>query len=307
MNQATFSFPSVDGTEIHVYKWTPDTEVKGIVQIAHGMAEHAGRYSHFAEALTGEGYAVYANDHRGHGRTAGQQENLLYFADENGWELVLEDMHQLSQLIKREHPGLPLFLLGHSMGSFLARSYIQQYGGELSGVLLSGTGGTPGILGYIGTALARMEIRNKGRKGKSALLTNLTFGNYNKAFQPARTEYDWLSRDSNEVDKYIHDPYCGGMATAGFYADMLTGIQHLDKPERLGKIPEDLPIFLFSGDKDPVGNNSRGVLQTYRNFRKAGVKDVSCKLYPGGRHEMLNEINKAEVYRDVIDWLNKHI
>jgi alpha-beta hydrolase superfamily lysophospholipase len=233
------------------------------------------------------------------------KEDEMYFADEDGWELVVDDLNELTKRIKQENPDLPVFLFGHSMGSFLSRRYIQKYGEGLSGVILSGTGGDPGILGSIGVWVAKQEIKKRGKKGKSKLLNKLSFGSYNKAFKPNRTEFDWLSRDEKEVDKYIEDPYCGEVATAGFFYDMLVGIKLLDKPERLRQVPKDLPVLIFSGDKDPVGQNSRGVLKTYRNFQMVGIKDVDCKLYQGGRHEMLNEINKDEVFSDVVDWLHK--
>lgn len=307
MKPTSFHFSSIDGKPIFVNKWMPGEGVRGIVQIAHGMCEHSERYCDFAAALVDAGYAVYANDHRGHGKTAGALENLGYFADENGWELVVDDMYELTQISKKENPTLPIFLFGHSMGSFLSRRYIQKYGSEISGVILSGTGADPGLLSAIGIGIAKWEIKKKGRKARSALLTQLTFGNYNKQFRPQRTEHDWLSRDEKEVDKYIADPYCGAVVTAGFFHDMVTGIKLLDRPEQLGNVPKDLPILLFSGEKDPVGNNTKGVRKVFRNFQKAGIQDVSCKFYPDGRHEMLNEINKEEVYCDVMDWLNKRV
>jgi alpha-beta hydrolase superfamily lysophospholipase len=173
-------------------------------------------------------------------------------------------------------------------------------------VILSGTGSDPGFLSTVGIWIAKREIKKKGKRARSELLNKLSFGSYNKAFKPNRTEFDWLSRDEKEVDKYIEDPYCGEVATAGFFYDMISGVKQLDKPERISQIPKDLPIFLFSGDQDPVGNNTKGVRTAYQNLKKAGIKDISYKLYKDGRHEMLNEINKEEVYRDVIQWLNNH-
>lgn len=307
MKPISFTFSSVDGTAIYVNKWTTSKEPRAAVQIAHGMSEHSERYTDFASALTNAGYVVYANDHRGHGKTAGSKENLGYFADENGWELVVDDLYELTKIIKKEHPDLPVFLFGHSMGSFLSRRYIQKYGQELSGLILSGTGADRGLLSSIGIMIARLEIKNKGKKGRSKLLDWLSFGNFNSQFKPARTPFDWLSRDEKEVDKYIRDPYCGEVATAGFFYDLFTGIKQLDHFERIKQVPNDLPIFLFSGDKDPVGLNTKGVLKTYRNLKKAGVKDISYKFYRDGRHEMLNEINKDEVYQDIMDWLNAHL
>ncbi|HEU5138580.1 MAG TPA: alpha/beta hydrolase [Bacillales bacterium] len=305
MEAMSFTFSSVDGTEISSRKWLPDGQTVGVVQIAHGMAEHSARYDEFAAALVDEGYAVYANDHRGHGETAGKEENLGYFADENGWELVVDDLHELTKIAKEEQPGVPVFLFGHSMGSFLSRRYIQKYGTELAGVVLSGTGADQGVLSSVAIGIAKREIKKHGKKARSERLTRLSFGNYNKSFEPKRTDFDWLSRDENAVDQYIKDPFCGGMATAGFYYDMLTGLKMLDKPERLKQMPKDLPVFFISGDKDPVGNNTKGVFKVANHLKKAGVKDIDVKFYKDGRHEMLNELNREEVYQDIIRWLRE--
>jgi alpha-beta hydrolase superfamily lysophospholipase len=309
MKSKTFIFKTKNDVDIFVYKWLPENEsgVKAVVQLSHGMAEHGKRYERFAEALTDSGYAVYINDHRGHGKTAGSVEALGYFADESGWDLVVDDMHRLTGVIKENHPGLPVFLLGHSMGSFLSRNYIYLYGNELKGVILSGTAADPGLLGSIGIRLAKHECRKKGKKAKSPLLDRLSFGSFNKAFKPARTDFDWLSRDNEEVDKYIHDPYCGEMFTAGFYLDLLKGIQTINLKSNTDLVPKDLPIFLFAGDMDPVGKNSKGVKQVFKVYQKAGIQDVTCKFYKEGRHEMLNEINREEVFGDIIKWLDNHI
>ncbi|MBW1898606.1 MAG: lysophospholipase [Deltaproteobacteria bacterium] len=309
MKSETFKFKTKDNADIFTYKWLPDNEkeMKAVVQLSHGMAEHGRRYERFAGELTGSGYGVYINDHRGHGKTAGSVEALGFFADENGWNLVVEDMHQLTGIIKENHPDLPVFLLGHSMGSFLSRNYIYLYGNKLKGVLLSGTAGDPGLLGAIGILLAKRECKKKGKKTKSPLLDKLSFGSFNKAFKPARTDFDWLSRDDKEVDKYIDDPYCGEVFTAGFYLDLLGGIKAINLKSNTNLVPKDLPMFLFAGDMDPVGKNSKGVKQIFKAYEKAGILDVSCKLYNEGRHEMLNETNREEVFSDIIKWLNNHM
>jgi alpha-beta hydrolase superfamily lysophospholipase len=307
MKSDTFTFKTDDGIQIFTYRWTPQTSaVRGVVQIAHGMAEHAARYERFAEALTRAGYAVYANDHRGHGKTAGSLELVGYFADEDGWEKVVRDLHTLTSILKMEMPGKPVFLFGHSMGSFLARHYAMLYGSEISGLVLSGTGGDPGLLGKIGRLIAKMDAKLHGRKAKSDIMNKLSFGSFNNAFKPNRTEYDWLSRDNAEVDKYIHDPWCGAVFSAGFFCDMLGGIVLINRKENIARIPKNLPIYIFSGAKDPVGGNTRGVLQVYHALKSAGVQDVTLKFYAEGRHEMLNEINRQEVFADVLAWLEKH-
>jgi alpha-beta hydrolase superfamily lysophospholipase len=309
MKSDTFTFKTSDGIQIFTYRWVPDeaSAVKGVVQIAHGMAEHAARYERFADALTKAGYAVYANDHRGHGKTAGSQDNLGYFADENGWEKVVEDMHTLTVIIKKENPNKPFFLFGHSMGSFLSRNYSMLYASELIGLILSGTGGDPGAIGKIGLFVAKMDAMFHGRKAKSEIMNKLSFGAFNSAFKPNRTDYDWLSRDNAEVDKYINDPLCGTVFTAGFFCDMLGGLDFINNKENIGKIPKNLPIYLFSGAKDPVGANTKGVNQVYNSLKNAGIGDLTLKFYEDGRHESLNEINRDEVFRDVIAWLDKHI
>jgi len=300
-------FKTNDSVTIFYHQWVPKKGLKAVVQIAHGMAEHSKRYNRFAGVLTKKGFAVYANDHRGHGKTAGSLENVGYFADENGWRLVVEDMHTLTQIIKKNHPGLPVFLFGHSMGSFLSRNYIFLFGKEIKGVILSGTGGNPGLLGKIGHFIAKRESRNKGKKFRSPLLKKLSFGKFNNAFKPNRTEFDWLSRDDAEVDKYVDDPYCGGDFTAGFYEDLLSGINAINNTKNIKKIPKNLPVYLFSGAMDPVGNKGKGVKQVFKSYQKAGIRDVTMKLYENGRHEMLNETNREEVFKDVLTWLNDHM
>lgn len=309
MKSEHFTFKTSDGIQVFVYKWLPDnpSAVKAAVQIAHGMAEHAARYERFADALTGAGYAIYANDHRGHGKTAGTQENVGYFADENGWERVVSDMHALTGIIKKEIPDKPVLLFGHSMGSFLSRHYAMLYTKELSGLVLSGTGGDPGALGKAGLFIARMEAKIRGRKAKSEIMNKLSFGAFNNAFKPNRTDYDWLSRDNAEVDKYINDPWCGAVFTAGFFCDMLNGLAFINKKENIEKISKNLPVYIFSGAKDPVGANTKGVTQVYNSLKDMGLGDVTLKFYEEGRHESLNEINRDEVYKDVMAWLDKHI
>ncbi len=304
-----FSLKAKDGIKVYVTKWTMDNDSKpkGVIQIAHGMAEHVLRYEGFAKALTEEGYVVYGNDHRGHGRTAESPENIGYFADDNGWDLVVEDMYELTNIIKEENPDLPVFLFGHSMGSFLSRTYIQRYGKDINGVILSGTGGDAGLLGKLGILVAKREIKRKGKRAKSKRMDKLSFGSFNKSFSPNRTGFDWLSRDNSEVDKYVADPLCGEVFSAGFFYDMLKGLKDLNKKGNIEKIPKDLPMYIISGEKDPVGKNTKGVLQAYNSFRKSGIKDVKYNFYKDARHEILNELNKGEVYRDIINWLNEHV
>lgn len=306
---SSFTFQTEDGVEIFTRKWCAegDAKPKAIIQIAHGMAEHIERYDTFAKELVAHHFAVYGNDHRGHGITAQLNGSNGYFADEQGFEKVVHDMHSLTTIIEKDFPDVPIVLFGHSMGSFLSRRFIQLFGNKLSGVILCGTGGDPGIMGNIGQLIASREIKKKGQRTPSSLLNNLTFGSYNKGFRPNRTEFDWLSREELEVDKYIEDPMCGGIFSAGFFNDLLKGIETINKTENLRMMPAKLPIFLISGSKDPVGNNSKGVLRTYKAFKQVGIEDVTYKLYENARHEILNETNREEVFADIIRWIEKHL
>jgi alpha-beta hydrolase superfamily lysophospholipase len=309
MTTATFTFQASDGKDIFTNKWLPEktSDLKAIVQISHGMAEHSERYKRFAEALTASNFGVYANDHRGHGQTEGNIEKLGYFADNNGWGQVVDDMKNLTNIIKNNHPGIPVFLFGHSMGSLLSREYIFTNSKEINGVILSATAGDPGFLGNLGIIISKLESYIRGKKAKSTLLDNLSFGKFNTAFKPNRTAFDWLSRDNAEVDKYIEDPFCGTVFTAGFFNDMLKGIKNINNYSNIKKIPKDLPIYLFAGAKDPVGDNTKGVLNVINTYKKAEIEDLSHKFYEEGRHEMLNEINRKEVFTDIIKWLELHL
>jgi len=309
MTTATFRFQASDGKEIFTNKWLPENlaDIKAIVQISHGMAEHSARYKRFAEALNAVNIGVYANDHRGHGQTAGNIENLGYFADFDGWNRVVEDMKNLTAIIKKNHPGVSVFLFGHSMGSLLSREYIFSSSEEINGVILSGTAGNPGLLGNVGILVSKIESLLHGKKTKSPLLDKLSFGKFNVAFKPNRTTFDWLSRDNAEVDKYIADPYCGTVFTSGFFNDMLKGIKNINRFSNIEKISTSLPIHLIAGAKDPVGDNTKGVVEVLNTFKKAGIEDVSYKFYEDSRHEILNEINRKEVFADLIDWIENHI
>ncbi len=303
------NFRAPDGTELLGYQWTPDakTPVKGVVQICHGMAETALRYERFAGKLCGEGYAVFAYDQRGHGRTARALENVGYIADGNGMDILVEDLLQATGIARKECPGLPVFLFAHSMGSFVGQRFIQLYGGDLRGVVLSGSNGRQGIMLTLGGIAANAEVKKAGRKTRSPKLTALSFGSFNKAFRPNRTDYDWLSRDNAEVDKYVNDPYCGGIFTAGFFADLIVFLKKIQKPENVRLIPVALPVLLMAGAKDPVSNSGKGVLTLKKTYKDLGVKDLVCTLYPDARHETLNETNREEVMSDVLAWFNRHI
>lgn len=307
MKSSEFYFKSTkDNLDIHVYKYEPENKNSiGIVQISHGMSETAIRYEYFAKNLTDNGYTVYINDHRGHGLTAKTIDNVGYLADRNGFTYLVEDINTLTNIIKEENEDLPIFLFGHSMGSFASQRYIMKYGNSIDGLILSGSNGKHGFILKIAEKIINYEIKKKGRLHRSKALDSLIFGGNNKKFKSPRTEFDWLSRDEKEVDKYIEDPFCGVLFTCGFFYDFIKALQEIEDKENLKKVPLDLPIYIMSGDKDPIGKNGKGVLRLRNQYIKLGVKDVLCKLYDGGRHEMLNETNKDEVIRDILNWLNE--
>lgn len=303
------TFRASDGKDLFGYKWESETAAgsKAVVQIIHGMAETAIRYERFAKKLTENGYVVYAYDQRGHGKTAGSLDEVGYIADVNSLELLVEDQHAITESIRKENSGLPIFLFGHSMGSFVTQSYIQLYGKDISGAVLSGSNGKTGLLLHIGKILASGEIKKVGRKVRSPKLNKLSFGTYNNVFKPNRTEFDWLSRDNAEVDSYIQDPYCGGIFSAGFYLDLINFLKQIQLKANITKVPVMLPLLLVSGDKDPVGGAGKGVQNLHNSYQKIGIKDLTCKLYKDARHEILNETNREEVMADIINWLNHRV
>lgn len=302
------TFLSCNGkTEIRVRRCTPDTEPRAVVQIAHGIAEHVERYDDFAAFLAEHGFVVVANDHLGHGKSFADEEDKGFFGEIGGWEIAVGDMRKLYERTSAEFPGLPYFLFGHSMGSFLTRTYLIKYRDGLAGAVISGTGQTPGLVVTGGKFMGKQEIKKHGARYKSRKLNDMAFGSYNKEFEPRRTVSDWLSRDTAVVDKYQADPLCGFIPSAGLFTDMMGGIAFNQKQQNVERMKKDLPVYFMSGDKDPVGANGKGVMKAYQSFLKAGMSDVTLKLYPGGRHEMLNETNKDEVYADVIAWLESKL
>jgi alpha-beta hydrolase superfamily lysophospholipase len=298
---STFTLETPDGVSLFIYRWLPDVPAKAVVQIAHGLAEHAGRYARFAAALSQRGYAVYANDLRGHGRTAKTTADLGFFAEHDGWNKCVGDLWWLNRQITTRHSGLPIVLFGHSMGSFLAQQLISDHGEELAGAALSGSNGKPAVLAAIARQLARLERLRVGPRGRSALMHAALFAAFNRPFRPARTPFDWLSRDPTEVDKYVADPLCGFCSTAQLYVDLLVGLGEMATPARQARIPKKLPLYIFNGSHDPVATNIGQLLTAYQ---AAGLENVTHRTYRDGRHESLNEINRDEVTRDLITWLD---
>lgn len=300
-----FAFVGSDDTTLYAYAFLPPTPPRGILQIAHGMGEHSERYSDFAVYLNQAGFAVFANDHRGHGATAEHSGILGYFADKDGWELVVNDMRALSQIATARLPGLPVYLLGHSMGSLLARSYAQRFGKTLAGLILSSTTLSNSPLLITARLISRLESLRCGPTKPSQFLHDFTFNPFIKSVSPHRTDYDWLSRDQRVVDEYIADPWCGGVFTAGFYCDLADGLADICAKDSIAHIPKNLPVFIISGTNDPMSHMGRDTVRLAEMLMSAGLKDVSHHLYEGGRHELLNETNKAEVYRDIFNWIKQ--
>lgn len=303
-----FYFASTCGSNnIRVQKCVPDAAPKAVVQIAHGIAEHVERYGEFMSFLAENGYVVVANDHLGHGKSIGQPDEQGFFAEENGWDYVVSDMAKLHDLTQKDYPDIPYILFGHSMGSFLTRTYLIKYPGKYDAAIISGTGQQSKALVVSGYAMARAAVALYGPKKLGEKLNGVAFGTYNKDFQPERTPFDWLSRDEAIVDKYIADPLCGFVATVSLFRDMMGGIRFISEQKNIDKMSKTQPIYFMSGACDPVGENGKGVKRAYNAFCRAGLKDVMIRLYPEGRHEMLNELNKADVYRDILNWLDEKV
>ncbi|UVJ45289.1 lysophospholipase [Pseudomonas sp. LS1212] len=303
MNHDAFWLPASDHCSLYVYQWLPSGPPKAVVLLAHGMAEHAARYHRLGEALSAAGYALYAHDQRGHGRTA-ELGTLGLYAKNKGWCKVVDDLGLMSQYIGQQQPGTALFLFGHSMGSYIAQAYLLHHSASLQGAILSGSNFQPVALYRSASLIARFERWRQGPNGRSALIEWLSFGSFNKAFKPTRTAFDWLSRDPDEVDKYANDPLCGFRCTNQLWLDLLAGLQQISKPANLAQVDPNLPLLIIGGECDPVSEGKR-LKNLSDAFRRAGNQHLQLKLYAQARHELLNETNREEVTRDVIDWLDQ--
>jgi alpha-beta hydrolase superfamily lysophospholipase len=305
MKTSNFTLSAPDGAALFVYGWLPESPPVAAVQIAHGLAEHAGRYARLADALTTAGYAVYAHDHRGHGRTARTPDDLGFFAENDGWRKCMDDLWQLNRHIAAAHPGLPVVLLGHSMGSTLAEQFMGEHGDALRGVVLSGPNGKPSQLAALGRAITRAERARLGARGRSRLVQSLTFDAFNKSFAPARTPFDWLSRDPAEVDEYVADPLCGFSATVQLWIDLLDAWAMVSTPAHRGRVPKTLPIYVIAGSRDPVSGNTRQLEPWLRWYHADGFLELEHKFYPEARHELFNETNRDQVTAELIRWCNQ--
>lgn len=292
--------------KIHACRWTPECEPKAVLQIVHGIAEFVERYDDFANYLTNLGFVVVAEDHMGHGQSVGSDGILGYF--HGGWFTAVEDTMQLMQDTKQEYPNLPYILFGHSMGSFVARTILCKYPDSgITAAIICGTGWQPAFAMPAVIKLVESVCKKIGETKPSEKLQNLIFGSYNSKVEHPRTPYDWLTRDAKIVDAYIAHPLCGFTASCGLLREMMKGIYFIEQPVNLSAMRKDLPVFFIAGGDDPVGSYGKGIHQSANAFRKAGMTDVSVHIYPLCRHEILNEINKEEVYEDVVQWIQSKI
>ena len=303
MNHSTFWLTANDRSRLYVNQWLPDGPAKAMIMLSHGMAEHSGRYARLAEALCAAGYGLYALDQRGHGRTA-DEGTLGLYAEKDGWNKVVGDLAGLNQHIGQQQPGLPIILLGHSMGSYIAQAYLLHHSASLDGAILSGSNFQPVALYRAAGVIARLERARQGLRGRSALIDFLSFGSFNKAFKPNRTAFDWLSRDPLEVDKYINDPLCGFRCTNQLWIDLLGGLQQISKASNLAQIDPGLPMMVMGGECDPVSEGKR-LKSLAHALREAGCQNLQLNIYPQARHEVFNETNRDEVTADVLKWLEQ--
>jgi alpha-beta hydrolase superfamily lysophospholipase len=298
---------SDDGLELWVHHWIPTGETRAVLQVAHGMAEHGLRYAKLAARCNSQGIACYVHDHRGHGKSVPSGEEPGHMADDNAFNRAVDDLHHINRRIAKSHPGIPLVLMGHSMGSFMVQQMLYQHPDDFVAAILSASNGKPPPIATLGRGVARAERLRQGKKGRSPVIDAMAFGDFNRKFRPNRTDFDWLSRDTSEVDRYIADPLCGFRCSNQTWVDLLDALSVQSDAERLAKIPKDKPVYAFSGDRDAVGDMGAGLLRLVDQYRAAWLKNVEYKLYEGGRHEMLNETNEAEVLDDLMGWLSRQI
>lgn len=306
MKKEEFYFDSNDGlTKIRALKFIPDGEVKAILQISHGMVEFIDRYEGFANYLCEKGFLVVGNDHLGHGGSVNSKEDWGYFAKKDGYRIVLNDILKLLNIVKKDYPNRKYYLLGHSMGSFLARLFLIEYGNELDGAIIMGTGQQSKGTLVAGKALTKLISLFKGERYRSSFINNMALGSYNKKFEPSTTHCDWLTKDEKIVNWYYNEPRCQFVFTLNGYYNLFSLIEQIIDEKNLEKMPKDLPVLIVSGEDDPVGNFGKDPKAVYEAFKSVGMKNIDLKLYPNDRHEILNEIDKDLVYDDIYNWLKK--
>lgn len=304
MTKNEFYFPSADKkNQIHTIEWIPEDTPKGILQISHGVTEHMLRYEEMAKYFTDRGFVLVGNDHLGHGLSILEGAKPMYFGPEGSWQYVVEDVRTCKELITGKYPNIPHILLGFSLGSFVVRTYLIQYPGQIDGVILVGTGQTPAWQINMAKFVAKKEAKKAGEDNTTPAIHKLTFETYNKQFAPNRTDYDWLCVSQNALDKYIEDPLRGEDMSSGLFMEMLNGMLYTGNINNQRKMDMHIPILLVSGDEDPVGDSGKGVERTYRSFQKVGVQDISLKLYEGRRHDILHDDKSEEVFGHIYEWI----
>ncbi|MBN2533480.1 MAG: lysophospholipase [Spirochaetales bacterium] len=302
----SFIINSRDNKKLHAYSWEIEKDsMEAILLIVHGMAEHAKRYHEFALYLNEKKITVYSLDLRGHGETAESPDELGVFAEKNTWGHILEDIGQYIDIIHNKYPQKPIFILGHSMGSLLARDLISRTHEHITGCICTGTSGSPGIMGRVGLVIAFIHTLFTGSKAKSHLFNTLLFGGYNKSVPAPVTDFDWLSRDNEQVEKYINDSLCGFICSLSLYYELIKGAFRANSIRRIRKIGKDLPLLLLSGDRDPVGAMGKGVKKAYHLYKMAGMKNAGITLFKDYRHEILNETGNQIIYSCIYEWIKK--
>lgn len=305
MRKEEFYFPSRDNhTQIHAVRWIPESEKPlCIVQIVHGMAEYVERYEEFVKFLTENNILVTGDDHLGHGKSIREDKNPGYFCEQDPATVVVRDVHRLKKLTQEMYPGVPYIIFGHSMGSFITRNYLCRYGSGINGAIICGTGMQPKALVNMSKFVANVQRMFVGDNHISNFIDKVAFGSYNDKIENPRTSKDWLTRDEAVVDEYLKDSLCGFTFTVNGFRTLFELISRIQKKENLEKIPKELPIFVISGDADPVGDYGRGVRAAYNSMEDVGMTNLSMKLYEGGRHEIINETDRSQVYEDILNWI----
>lgn len=307
MKKYTEKIASTDSkNNLNVIIWETEKEPIGVLQIVHGMAEYIDRYDNFAKYMTEHGFNVIGHDHLGHGHSVSDERDYGFFAEENGDKIIIEDMHSVTQYAREKWEELPNFILGHSMGSFCLRQYLTKYSNDVFGAIIMGTGWIPSTAALLGKTIATNTCKSKGSHTVNPLLIKLTLEPYNKPFAPARTNCDWLSRDEKQVDLYVNDKLCGFDFTAGAYKDFFTILEKIAKNRQLIGMRKSLPILITSGSVDPVGGK-KACEKLNAQYKRCGIDDVTLKLWENDRHEILNELDKSDVYRYIYNWLKSRI
>lgn len=291
-------------TRIHGVQWIPKKgEIKGILQIVHGMVEHIERYEDFALYMAEKGFVVVGNDQLGHGDSVNEEKERGYFCAKDGATVLVRDVHRLKKLTQKAYPGKPYFILGHSMGSFIVRKYMIEYGKGVDGVLLLGTAWKEESLIKLGITLANTLSRLHGENYRSKFINRRAFASFNAAFEPARTEHDWLTRDEKKVDEYEQDPRNHFIFSVNAYRTLFQLMLYVQQDENYAAAIKTLPVLILAGARDPVGDNSEGVEKVYKHYLQLGYSNVNWKIYPEDRHELLNELDREQVYQDIEQWI----